>query len=94
VESDKQERVKDLWHKLKLKAIGGTRIVRRFSELNDNITMFGASKKIELDIDEEITPLPFILMPDNKFKMLWNFVTMLLLLYTATFVPYKTAFID
>lgn len=76
------------------KAIGGARIVRRFNGLADDIMMLGASKKIDLDIDEEISPLPFILMPENKFRMAWNVVTVLLLLYTAFFVPYRTAFID
>ena len=33
-------------------------------------------------------------MPDNKFRMAWNLVTMLLLLYTASFVPYRTSFIE
>jgi len=56
--------------------------------------MFGASRKIDLDIEEDITPLPFILLPENYIKMTWNFVIMFLLLYTATFVPYRTAFID
>lgn len=56
--------------------------------------MLGASKKIDLDLDEEIIPLPFILMPENKLRMVWNVVIVLLLLYTAFFVPYQTAFID
>lgn len=56
--------------------------------------MFGASRRIAIEIEEEIIPLPFILMPENKFRMAWNLVTMLLLLYTATFVPFRTSFID
>lgn len=56
--------------------------------------MFGASRGIELDIEEEIEPLPIILMPENKLKMAWNLVTLALLLYTATFVPYRTSFIE
>jgi hypothetical protein len=43
---------------------------------------------------EEIKPLPFILMPDSKAKTFWNITIALLLIYTATFVPYRTAFID
>ena len=77
-----------------VKAIGGARIINRFAELNENITMFGASNKIELDLEEEVIPLPIILMPENKLKMAWNFIAMLLLLYTASLVPYRTAFID
>jgi Ion transport protein len=56
--------------------------------------MFGASRRIAVDIEEEIEPLPFILMPENKLRMSWNLVTLLLLLYTASFVPYRTAFIE
>ena len=33
-------------------------------------------------------------MPESKFKMFWNIVTLILLLYTATFVPYQTSFVD
>lgn len=87
-------RIKDLWRRLIIKAKGGAKIVRRFAELSENITMFGASRKIDLDIEEEIIPLPFVLLPENYIKMSWNFVIMFLLLYTATFVPYRTAFID
>lgn len=39
-------------------------------------------------------PLPFILMPESKVLSVWNIVMMLLLLYTATYIPFKTAFIE
>jgi Ion transport protein len=39
-------------------------------------------------------PLPFILMPDSDVISYWNVIMMLLLLYTATYVPFKTAFVD
>ena len=32
-------------------------------------------------------------MPDSKFKTAWNIIIILLLLYTAIFVPFKIAFI-
>jgi hypothetical protein len=56
--------------------------------------MFGVSRRIAVTVDEDIKPLRIILMPDNKFRMAWNIITMLLLLYTASFVPYRTSFID
>lgn len=56
--------------------------------------MFGASRRIEVDIEEEIKPLPFILLPDNKLRMAWNLITLVLLLYTASFVPYATSFLE
>lgn len=33
-------------------------------------------------------------MPESRFKVTWNIVVTILLLYTALFVPYRTAFID
>lgn len=56
--------------------------------------MFGASRRIAVEIEEEIKPLPFILLPDNKLRMIWNLVTLVLLLYTASFVPYETSFVE
>ena len=43
---------------------------------------------------ESMKPLPFILMPDSKVLSVWNIIMMLLLLYTATYIPFKTAFIE
>jgi hypothetical protein len=33
-------------------------------------------------------------MPDHKFKIFWNLIIILLLIHTATFVPYQIAFIS
>lgn len=33
-------------------------------------------------------------MPDSLFKKAWNSIIIILLLQTALFVPYRTAFID
>jgi hypothetical protein len=33
-------------------------------------------------------------MPGNLFKAFWNSVIIFLLVYTATYMPYKTCFID
>jgi hypothetical protein len=33
-------------------------------------------------------------MPETKFKNFWNAIIMILLVYTGTYVPYKTAFVD
>ena len=93
-EEDKAKHMERLWRKLQAKAVGASRIIRHFSELSNSIGMFGATRRIAVEIDEEIEPLPFILMPDSRLRMFWNIVTLLLLLYTATFVPYRTSFID
>jgi hypothetical protein len=33
-------------------------------------------------------------MPQGRFKYIWNSTMIILLLYTATYMPYKTCFID
>ena len=33
-------------------------------------------------------------MPDCRFKSIWNSIMVFLLIYTATYMPYKTCFID
>lgn len=33
-----------------------------------------------------------VIMPDSPFKIFWNIVTIILLIYTAIFVPYNVAF--
>lgn len=93
-DEEKRARLLDLFRRMTAKAVGGAQIVRRFQELRENIAMFGASRRVAVDIEDEIDPLPFILLPDNKFRMAWNVVTMILLLYTASFVPYRTSFIE
>ena len=33
-------------------------------------------------------------MPNTRLSTFWNITMMLLMFYTATYIPYKTAFID
>jgi len=35
-----------------------------------------------------------LIMPDGKFKTVWNMIIIFLLIYTGSYVPYKIAFID
>jgi len=39
-------------------------------------------------------PNCLIILPSSRFKLIWNFVIILLLLYTSTYVPYRVAFVD
>jgi len=33
-------------------------------------------------------------MPDAAFKKVWDIIIIIILLYTGTYVPYRTAFLD
>jgi hypothetical protein len=46
-----------------------------------------------MKFEEAIKPKWFIILPDSKIRITWNLVVLLLLMYTATFVPYRTSFI-
>ena len=39
-------------------------------------------------------PQWYIIMPNSKFKTLWNLIIILLLAYTSTVVPFQVAFVD
>jgi hypothetical protein len=92
---EKAERVADLWRATLGKARGAVGVLQTFGDLNRRIYLHGSSKKNDaLELQDQIQPLPFILMPDSKVLSTWNFIMMLLLLYTATYVPFKTAFVE
>jgi len=90
---EQYENMRQLWHRIYVKSRGAVKILHRFGDLNRRIYLFGVSKKLDL-VEEEIKPLPFIIMPDSKLKTFWNAIIAALLIYTATVVPYRTAFLD
>ena len=47
-----------------------------------------------MEDQDTLKPLRIILMPESDLISYWNVIMMFLLLYTATYVPFKTAFID
>ena len=94
-EEQQIERVADLWRVCLAKTKGSVFVINTFGELNRKIFLHGSTKKLEhLEIQEKIKPWPIVLMPDSKILSAWNLIMMVLLLYTATYIPFKTAFIE
>jgi len=58
-----------------------------------DLYLYGSNKKHEFKFKEK-KPYPFIVMPNTTVSNVWNIVMMFLMLYTATYIPYKTSFID
>jgi hypothetical protein len=88
-----------LWHRIYLKARGGARVLQQFGELNSKIYLYGAAvrpdnRKHGSKKSGEQTDTKWLIMPDSQFKKIWNMLITILLLYTAIFVPYRTAFVD
>jgi hypothetical protein len=53
----------------------------------------GIRKKIE-DVQDMKEVYWFIMMPTSVCKGVWNLVVVIILAYTATYMPYKTCFVD
>ena len=47
-------------------------------------------KNNELDLEEKLCPI--LIMPNNPFRKVWDFIIIITLLYTATYDPYDTCF--
>lgn len=90
---DREERIKELWLKAYLKAKGAAVILSTFKGLRAKIQLFGRqllinSKKKDDEIVVIKKTCPFIIMPRDKFKIFWNIVIIILLVYTASYMPY------
>lgn len=55
--------------------------------------MIGIAHNIKDHKDKLVIPC-YIIPPDSKFSQIWSLVIAVLLIYTATYMPYKTCFVD
>ena len=83
-----------LWTRAIARIKGAVLVLIRFGDLEKRINLFGTSIKFDFEIEQEVKPAPWIILPNSTFRICWNIVIILLLLYTATFVPFRTAFLD
>ena len=93
-EKDKKKRIKRLWYLMLAKAKGAVLVLDRFSQLTRRIYLFGTSKKLTYLVEYDAQPQWYIILPDSRIRFIWNFIVLLLLMYTAAFVPYRTAFFE
>lgn len=93
-EKEKRKRIRNLWYRMLAKLKGAVLVLDRFSYLTRRIYLFGTSKKLKFVTEQVWRPAWYIILPDSKPRHFWNFIVLLLLLYTATMIPYRTAFID
>lgn len=95
--------VEQLWRRVISKSRAAALIVNTMNDLNKDIYLYG-TKKGAYNSDDEVlihkhkpsrfARLKLVLMPNSKIKTVWNLVMTILLIYTATFTPYRTAFIE
>eukprot|EP00347_Sterkiella_histriomuscorum_P004721 403359363 len=90
---EKQDHLQQLWKKSHIKARAGASVLRLFNDLARKIYLFGVSNGFNQIERDEIIPI-YILMPSHRFRSVWNIMTIVLLVYTALFMPFKVAFVD
>ena len=61
--------------------------------ISKKIQLLGIQKGIE-DTEKKAPIPPYIIEPEGRVKTLWDMLLIVLLAYTATYMPYKTCFID
>ncbi len=95
MDDEKEHRVMELWKKTVAKAKGAVKVIQIFGDLNRRIYLYGSDKKHDYLIEQDkLKPLWCILYPQSTVKNIWNVVMMLLVIYTGTYIPYKTAFVE
>ena len=88
-----------LWRKAHLRARGGSILIKQFYKVHKKVMKVGTTRnlfgeKFVKDRAERQKKMKYLIFPESKFKMSWNLIIVLLLLYTAIFVPFKVAFIN
>lgn len=83
----------ELWQKAYRKARGASILLNQLEALRLKINVFGRQLLVNQSknsIQEESIPksCKYIIMPTDKFKLYWNIIIILMLFYTATYMPY------
>ena len=84
-ERDKKQRVRTLWYGLLAKAKGAVLVLDRFSWLTRRIYLFGTNQKLKYQIEQDLVPSWYIILPESKLRLFWNIVVLSILVYTACF---------
>ncbi|CAG9325936.1 unnamed protein product [Blepharisma stoltei] len=87
------ERTKFLWNRIRHIVL----IVARLNLMSKDIQTYGVTRKYFGNVEEDLftqTMPKFLFHPYGQFKLYWNFIMLLLMLYTGFVTPYITCFID
>ena len=67
-------------------------VLALFTDIQNKIILLGLQNGLIQEEGEK--GLWFILLPNGCFKLFWNLILVSLLLYTATIMPYRIAFLN
>ena len=89
----RRRHITNLWLLTYKKAKAGSIMLMFLGNISKKIQLLGIQKGIEDKTGQKNIPR-YILQPKDPFKQIWNVIIMILLAYTATYMPYKTCFVD
>ena len=94
---EKQDHITNLWKKCWLKAWGSQVVLNVFSEINERLVKYGTNKHLDYKIVNKIdyilsTKPEYVLLPEGTFLTYWNLIIVLLLMYVATYMPFRICF--
>ena len=87
-----------MWRKVYQRSRGGARLIQVFYNLHKRILLYGTTKNLlgqhAYALDQQTRKIRCLIMPEDKFKAVWNMIIVILLMYTAIFVPFRIAFVQ
>ena len=96
-QAERQKYVLQLWRTCYNLAWSVGIILKQHQLITTKIRLFGRQLAAQQNVQTmklHEKPAWYIIMPDSKFKTIWNVTVILLLVYTSTFVPFQVAFVD
>jgi len=94
----RQAWVKKLWRRAYAKALSASKIIDQFLAIHTKMQFFGRQllnvdkKALAAAIHTKEIDTTWLIMPTSAGKQLWDIGIILILFYTATYGPYRTAF--
>lgn len=94
----RQAWVKKLWRRAYAKALSASKIIDQFLAIHTKMQFFGRQllnvdkRSLAQAIHTKEVDTTWLIMPTTLGKQLWDIGIILILFYTATYAPYRTAF--
>jgi len=85
--------IRAMWRKAFVKSKAAGQFINFIRDIQDKIYTIGISHNIEDQTNQQKIP-KCIILPSSRFSQVWSLVIAVLLIYTATYMPYKTCFVD
>jgi hypothetical protein len=94
----KLQRIMFLWKKAFLRSRAAAMLMLLTQQIKHSILTYGSTKNLNLKAKDLMKyaneKIPYyVLMPESKFRVVWNILMIFFILQTATYTPYRIAFI-